>query len=401
MKRLIVTLLTAALLLNVAACSGTNSKETASEASQTSANTPETTKTAETTTEAETTEADSLSEAMRAMVGTYHLINYYNPEPFTSWLYPELRNHEDTTGEEIGTLILNEDGTAQATYPGEKIEFTWDDKTFYINEKPIEISTGGDQIYIPLENDITLTYSQFSEEEIYKNNVEHAAKRKPIDESDYTLGEPVMRKFHASGKDRYLISIPVTNNSTNKTLVLDMVTYALVSPSGEEKGYRYAWAGVTHAILPGETGYLFDQTLVENIPENVTVQPDISEICEWTGEYNRFEIRNFEMHTTNKDNVVIHRPTGVIDIPAGYTPNMFEVDVICLGKDGSFIGYGCANEISRDVNPFNYLEIPEGGGEAEFLVNMDGLIADPSFDTSQIDHYEYIASDPYYYSWDW
>ena len=92
-----------------------------------------------------------------------------------------------------------------------------------------------------------------------------------------------------------------------------------------------------------------------------------------------------------------HRPTGIAVIPEGTDVDYVILDVMCLDKDGKLLCDGRTVNFPSSSNPYNFMEIPEGGGDAPFKVNMDGIASDPTFDQNLIDQTLYIAYYPHYY----
>ena len=325
--------------------------------------------------------------------GHYYLLNYYNPDPYASYLYTELRALSDVTGEPMGTMDLNAGGTGNATYPGGSVGLTWDDTDLYINGKPMSVFHTDHKVIIELESGEELTYSKLSIEEDYLFEIQQHPKKEPASSSDYTVGDMITENYYAEGKNWTMIKAHVTNTS-DSTIILDDLYYSVNSPSGEETDYRRLHANVCPVLLPGETGFFFEQ-IVDGFPEGSVLTKDKVFIYKWTGDYERFEVKDFTPSFEDHGDVFIHRPTGTAVIPEGTDQSSVRVDVVCYDADGRVIGYGgCLTSVSRDTNPFNYFEVPENGGDAPFLVNMDGPFADPSFDQSLIDHYEVTAYSP-------
>ena len=356
---------------------------------------------------ADTTDAENVSKTDKTtdetqeqapddtgLAGNYYLDIYYNEEPFASYQYPELRALQDKTGEKMGSMTLNEDGTGKAAYPGGSVDLTWDENDLYIDGKALDAWHAEHIVSFNLPSGEELTYNKLSEEEDFRFQIENDPNTALADPADYTIGLPTVERFF-DGNDTCMVVFPVTNNS-NKTLFLKNLYYAVVSPSGAETDYRSAHADITPVLLPGETGFFFEHTSDE-IPGDADLQQDMVFICEWTADYARFEVKDTAPHTEESTQCIVHRPTGTVTIPAGTDPDTVMISVVCYGANGRVLGYGVSINISRDDNPYNYLEIPEEGGDAPFLVNMDGVFADKAFDQSLIDHYEFTAYAPRYF----
>ena len=88
-------------------------------------------------------------------------------------------------------------------------------------------------------------------------------------------------------------------------------------------------------------------------------------------------------------------------------PHSVRIHTFYIGLSGTVCGersfkvslrrYGLAVNTPSSINPYNYLEIPESGGKAQFMINMAGVFDDRSFDQSLIDHYEFRASSLNYF----
>ena len=219
--------------------------------------------------------------AASGLVGTYSLDIYYNPDPFISWQYPDLRSNEFKTGEAPGALVLNADGTGHATYPGGDTDLKWDDENVYIGDTTVPIWFSDPMLIIEFEDGESLTYVHMTNEEYYTYRIETAINCELADEADYTVGEPYIHRWN-TGKGYMEVIFPVTNNG-DKPLILDDVYYTVLSPSGEEIDYRAASCYTPKSILPGETGFLFDHALGDAIPEDAGVKADIVHVFIWTG----------------------------------------------------------------------------------------------------------------------
>ena len=410
MRKLVSILLCVAIVLLLAACGSSGTDTPASPSSTgtsiSNKNDPDKSQTETETAESsepensspESSTAESSGPALEDLEGHYTLSSYYNPDPYVSYLYPELRSLQDKTGEAIGSMDLYPDGTGTATYPGGSLNLTWDDSDIYLDGKALDIYHSQYLVGFDLESGESLNYSKLSVEDAYYYEVGLNPKQEELSPSDYTLGEITVERFTAEGKDEVFAVLPVTNNS-NKTIALDQVNYSISSPSGEEIDYRFMSAFLTPVILPGETGFFYEQTLAENIPEDVVFEPDMVFAFEWTGDYERFDVKDITLDLQDYGDVWIHRPTGTAVIPEGTDPSKVQLNVICYGPVGRVVGHGAAVNFSRDYNPKNYFEIPENGGDAPFLVNMDGPFADKSFDQDLIDHYEFLAFTPNYFKY--
>ena len=326
--------------------------------------------------------------------GEYVLCRYYKPGMSSSELYPELRARQDRTGEPMGTMVLRADGTGTAAYPGGSLELTWDEKDIYIDGRAMDVTHWFYEVILMLETGEEMTYSKLSPEDDYSYRGSMNGSMEETDPSDYSVSEPVVERFFDGG-DMTTVTFAVTNNS-DKVLVLDSMYYSVLSPSGAETDYRSLHASITQALLPGESGFFFEYTS-DPIPEDAVLKYDKVFISEWKGEYERFEVTEVKQQSQELNNVILHRPTGTVMIPDGADLDLIELTAICYDADGRVIGYGMTVNTPSSVNPYNYLEIPESGGKASFMINMAGVFDDMSFDQSLIDHYEFRASSLNYF----